>query len=73
MAFEINNEIIIGAMSEICPVISNAITATDIVWVAAPAKLAAPTTAYPPKMVSLNGIIKIDHVKGIGYLARYNR
>lgn len=35
-------------MCVICPVISKAITDTDMECVTAPAKAAAPTTAYPP-------------------------
>lgn len=34
-----------GTMWVICPVISKAITDTDIEWVTAPANAAAPTTA----------------------------
>lgn len=48
MALLISTAIIIGTMCVICPVISNIMTLTDIVWVTAPENAAAPTVAYPP-------------------------
>lgn len=54
MAFAINTAIIIGIMCVICPVISNTITETEIVWVTEPLNAAAPTVAYPPGMIFAN-------------------
>lgn len=51
MAFDMSTAIITGTICVICPVISNTITPTDTVWVTAPENAAAPTTAYPPKLI----------------------
>ena len=45
----VNYVTIIGIMWVICPVISNAITETEMECVTAPENAAAPTVAYPPE------------------------
>lgn len=52
MAFDIKTAIIIGMIWVICPVISNTMTDTEMVWVTDPEKAAAPTVAYPPGIMS---------------------
>lgn len=45
----INYVTIMGMIWVICPVISKAITDTEIEWVTEPANAAAATVAYPPR------------------------